>query len=150
LAAFSDTAFSTGAFGETAFDFGTGPVVVESNSGGWAFFLRYQDERDRRRRKRLEQDEAEEAVKALPPVEAEIAQFLHKQERQDEKRAEIERLRKLVAEHSDTKSLPPRVASAFERAQQRQTFSSLLNLDKELRRMMEDEEFMVLLMMLED
>lgn len=104
---------------------------------------------ERRRRFKREQDEAEEATQALPPVEAEIAQFLHKQEREDDKRAEIERLRKLVAEHS-ANALPPRVQTLFERAQMRQTISSLMNLDKELRRMMEDEEFVVLMLLLED
>ena len=150
MSAFSDGAFSTGAFSESAFDFGTAPVVVvaESNAGGWEFFFRYEQERDRRRKKRLEQLEAEEATQELPPVDREIAQFLHKQERQDERRAEIERLKALVLEHTP-KDLPPRVASAFERAAARQTISSLLNLERELRKAMEDEEHLVLMLLLD-
>jgi predicted nucleic acid-binding protein len=123
---------------------------TESNAGGWAFYLRYEQERDRRRRKRLEELEAEEAIQELPPVEKEIAELLQRQEKHDERKAEIERLKKLVQEHSDAKELPPRVAKAFYGAQARQTVSSLLKLDKELKQMMEDEEYLVLMLLLND
>lgn len=123
------------------------PPAQSDAAGGWGFYLRYEQERDRRRRKRREQEEAEEAVKELPPVEREIAQFLHKQERKDERRAELERLKALVKEHSPDE-LPERVASAFERAAARQTVSALMNLEKELKRMAEDEENLVLMLLL--
>jgi predicted nucleic acid-binding protein len=123
---------------------------TESNAGGWAFYLRYEQERDRRRRKRLEELEAEEAIQELPPVEKEIAEFLQRQEKHDERKAEIERLKRLVQEHSDASELPPRVAKAFYGAQARQTVSSLLKLDKELKQMMEDEEYLVLMLLLND
>lgn len=118
-------------------------------AGGWAFYLRYEQERERRRRKRREEKEAEEAVEALPPVDREIAQFLHKQERAEERKAELARLKALVERHSAA-DLPPRVASAFDRAATRQTISSLINLEKELKRMMEDEEHLVLMLLLND
>lgn len=128
---------------------GEAPVTPPSDgAGGWSFYLRYEQERERRRRKRREQEEAEEAVKALPPVEKEIAQILHKQERADELKSELERLKTLVKEHADA-SLPSRAASAFERAYQRQTVSSLLNLERELRKMMEEEENLILMLLLD-
>ena len=127
-----------------------GDAPVQSDAtGGWAFFFRYESERERRRRKRREQEEAEEATQALPPVEREIAQFLHKQERIDARRTELERLKALVREHTPAE-LPERVVSAFERAATRQTVSSLLKLEKELRRMAEDEENLVLMLLLSD
>lgn len=126
------------------------PTPVESNSGGWAFFLRYEQERDRRRRKRREELEAQEAEETLPPVDQEIAKILHKQEREDERRQEVERLRKLVSEHSDMRFDSPKLNQAFQKAAERQSLSSLLKLDKELRRQLEEEEIAVLLLLLND
>jgi regulator of protease activity HflC (stomatin/prohibitin superfamily) len=126
------------------------PVPVESNSGGWAFFLRYEQERDRRRKKRQEELEAQEAEESLPPVEKEIAQILHKQERQDARRQEAERLRKLVAEHSDMRFDSPKLNQAFKKAAERQSLSSLLKLDSELKRQLEEEEMAILMLLLND
>jgi hypothetical protein len=126
------------------------PEVAESNSGGWAFFLKYEQERDRRRRKRREQIEAEEAVQELPPVEKEIAQILHKQERIDDSKAELKRLKALVDEYRQVPALSERATEAYERARVRGLRSDLAKLDKELKRMLEDEEMAVLMLLLND
>jgi hypothetical protein len=150
VSAFSDGAFSTSAFGPAAFDFGTAPVVVESNPGGWAFFTRYEQERDARRRKRQEQLEAEEAIQELPPVEKEIATFLHKQERIDESKQELKRLKALVDEYREIPNLTSKAQEAAERARIRGLRSDLAKFDKELRRMLEEEEMAVLMLLLND
>jgi hypothetical protein len=127
--------------------------VVESNSGGWGFFLRYEEERDRRRRRKRELEEAEEAVQELPPVDKEIAQFLHKQEREDEKRAEVARLKALVDRYADEgieKALNQRAKDALKRLKERNSFSSTLKFEKELRRQLEEEEMAFMLMLLND
>jgi regulator of protease activity HflC (stomatin/prohibitin superfamily) len=126
------------------------PEVAESNSGGWAFYLRYEAERERRRRKRREQIEAEEAVQELPPVEKEIAQILHKQERIDDSKAEMKRLKALVDEYRQVPALSTRATEAYERARVRGLRSDLAKLDKELKRMLEDEEMAVLMLLLND
>jgi hypothetical protein len=128
------------------------PVVEtpETNAGGWAFYLRYEQERDRRRKKRREQEEAEEAVQELPPVEKEIAQFLHKQERIDESKKELERLKGLVTEFREIPLLSEKASEALEKARLRGLRSDLAKLDKELKRMLEDEEMAVLMLLLND
>ncbi len=133
---------------DAALEYGANQIITDT-TGGWASFLRYEQDRERRRRKRREMEEAEEAIKEIAePVTREIAQILHKQERQDERKADLERLRALVNEFP--KDLPPRVTSAIERAQTRQTISALMNLDRELRRYLEDEEVAVMMLLLND
>lgn len=131
---------------------GEAPAQDEGNSGGWAFFLKYEQERDRRRKKRREIEEAEEAAEQLPdPVDKEIAQLLQKQEREDEKRTEIERLRTLVKQHADDeaqRALTQRAREALERVKARQTPASLYKFDKELRRQLEEEEMAILLLLI--
>lgn len=127
---------------------GGAAATTTSNGGSWADFFRYEEQRDKRRRRF---EEADEAVTQIPDaVTQEIAQILHKQEREDERRQDLERLRALAATFPKGPEVSPRVAAAVERAQARQTASSLLNFEKELRRMMEEEEMAVLMMMLED
>lgn len=154
MASFSELAFDTSAFSSLAFFFdGESPEptpVVESNSGGWALYFRYEQERDRRRRRKKELEEAEEAVEKLPdPVSKEIGLLLQKQEREDERRKELERLRGLVNQFPKT-ALPPKAQKAVERVRDRQSLSSLLNLERELRRMAEDEEYAVLMLLIND
>jgi hypothetical protein len=129
---------------------GEAPVVDTDNSGGWTFYLRYEAERERRRRKRKEQIEAEEAVQELPPVEKEIAKILHKQERIDETKKDLARLKALVDEYREIPSLTPKASEAIERARMRGLRSDLAKLDKELKRMLEDEEMAVLMLLLND
>jgi hypothetical protein len=130
---------------------GEAPEQPQSDSsGGWAFYLRYEQERERRRKKRREQQEAEDAVEELPPVEKEIAQILHKQERIDESKKELERLKGLVQEFRDIPLLSEKATEALERARQRGLRSDLAKLDRELKRMLEDEEMAVLMLLLND
>jgi hypothetical protein len=153
VASFSELAFDTSAFSSLAFFFdgeSPEPPVVESNAGGWALYFRYEQERDRRRRRKRELEEAEDAVEKLPdPVSKEIGLLLQKQEREDERRKELERLRSLVEQFPRT-SLPPKAQKAVERVRERQSLSSLINLEKELRRMAEDEEYAVLMLLIND
>lgn len=156
--AFDSNAFDVNAFSELAFLFdGTTPTptpTVESSSGGWEFFFRFDQERSRKRRRREEIEEAEEAVQQIPnEVDREIAQLLQKQEREDERRAEIERLRGLVSRYADAqaeRAMTERARAALARVRERQSISSLVKLEKELRKQMEDEEMAILLMLIND
>jgi hypothetical protein len=129
---------------------GEAPATDTDGAGGWAFFFKYEAERERRRKKRLEQIEAEEAVQELPPVEKEIAQILHKQERIDDSKQELKRLKALVDEYKQVPALSTRATEAYERARVRGLRSDLAKLDKELKRMLEDEEMAVLMLLLND
>ena len=125
-------------------------TVPTDSAGGWALFFRYEQERERRRRRKRELEEAEEATQQLPPVEKEIAKLLHKQERIDAEREHLERLRRMVREYQPTEALPQRVSDAIVKAQARETMAALRQLDKALRRMLEEEEMAVLMLLLSD
>jgi hypothetical protein len=156
MAAFDSDAFDVDAFSELAFLFdGEAPEPEPADtqpSGGW-FFMQYDMEMRRRKKRREELEEAEEATSDLPPLEKEIAQFLHKQEREDEKRAEVERLKVLVDRYADEgieKVLNQRAKDALKRLKERKSFSSTLKFEKELRRQLEEEEMAFMLMLLND
>lgn len=121
----------------------------EVTGGGWALFIRYEQERERRRRRKRKEEEAKEALEQLPEVEKEIGEFLQKQEREDERRKDLERLKSLAREFPKTE-LPKRVQSAIDRVNERQTISSLINLEKELRKLAEEEEIAILMLLLND
>jgi hypothetical protein len=151
VSAFSNGAFSTSAFSESAFDFGTVAVVAETYSGGWFIASAYERQLLERKRRRQEIEEAEEAAESIEDeVSKEIATLLHKQERIDAERDHFEDLRALVRNYQPTEALPQRVSDAIAKAQAQETMSALRQLDKELKRMLEEEELAVLLLMLND
>lgn len=122
-------------------------------SGGWPFYIAYEQELARRQRacrKRLEDEE--EALRVQDAISREIARLLHEQERKDAERADLARLKALVAQYreSDLKDLAPRAAVAYARALLQANFSALEALDRELRRQMEEEEMAVMLLLLAD
>lgn len=130
---------------------------AEQLSGGWErrryFYTAYERELKRRidedneRRQRLEESEAIEE-----PISREIALLLRQQEAIDAERAELERLKRLVAQYGRDSmgDLSPRVVSAYTRALAQQNFSALQALDRELRRMMEEEEMAILMVLAMD
>jgi hypothetical protein len=124
-----------------------GPQPDEDNSGGWGFLVQYELERrrkaERERRRRQLQEETEQ-IEA--PVDKSIAQLLRKQERKDERRDEINRLKELVKSDRNQKAASAynsKVGEAFRAAMERGTFSTLERLERELRRAQEEEEFML-------
>jgi hypothetical protein len=95
------------------------------------------------RRKRKEEREAAE-IEAIPdPVSREIALEL----READRRAELARLADLAEKFPATID-NSRVQAAYTRALERQTLAALEALDRELLRMREEEEFMLLSMLM--
>jgi hypothetical protein len=126
---------------------------VQENAGG-GFLMRFESGLDRRRKRQQELEEAEEAIQQLTDsVDREIATLLQKQERQDEADEDLKRLQQLVAGFADREAeqaMSERVRTALTRAQTQANVSAFLALDRELQRMLEEEEFAVLMMLLED
>ena len=56
------------------------------------------------------------------------------------KKDELNRLKAEVLKYSDTKALPDRVRVAFQKAKSEQTFSRLQALQREIERMLDEEE----------
>ncbi len=139
--------------GYRASDSATPPVVVaepETFSGG--FLYAYELEQARRRKRRREQEEREEAARELQDkIDQEIALLLARQEAEDERRAELDRLQRLVRDHSHEQlELSNRAKVAYVRALTQANFSAMEALDRELRRMLDEEEVAALMMLLND
>lgn len=121
-----------------------GSSVVADVTGGafWAAFAR---ERARRRRERREREERErESQRIEDETSRSIASMLREQERIDARREELGRLEALVKRYrSAPEPLPQRVEKAMSRAIARESSASLMALDRELRRAMEEEEFVM-------
>lgn len=125
--------------------------VPASFSGG--FLYEYERSQSIRARKRRELEEREaEAERLEDEASREIAQFLHQQEAVDEERQELDRLRELVRTHrrESATELTDRVRQAFTRVLLQENFSALEALQRELRRMLEEEEIAALMLLLND
>jgi hypothetical protein len=132
-----------------------GPQPSEA-SGGWEGFIRsYEREQERRRRRAKERRELEDETDQIQDeLDRAIAQELRKQEAIDDKRKDLDRLAEIAKANADlekAKQYSERVATAYERALEKGTFSALEALDRELKRANEEEEFLFsALMMLVD
>lgn len=124
-------------------------TAVEPYSGGFetAYERQLLERRRDREREALLADEAQAAAQG-DEVQAEVARFLHHQLALDSERIELERLRKLVAAHSQVAASAPAVLSAFDRAKATQSFSRLQALQRAYVRMMEEEEFAVAMVLM--
>lgn len=121
-----------------------------ATGGGYAFENWLTIENQRRRRRKKELEEAREAVEAIEETTSrEIGLLLQKQERKDSERETLERLRAMLP-RIDAKALSERANEALDRARVRGTLSALSKLDRELKRMQEDEELAVLMLLLND
>lgn len=118
-----------------------------ATSGGGFYFAFESQQRERRRRKK-ELEEAAEAAEALQDkVDAEIAKLLHEQQRKDEERANLDRIKRLIAQYPKDKINVERVDKALDRARLKQTLSAYEELEREFARMQEDEDFLIMTML---
>ena len=88
----------------------------------------------------------EEAEQIEDRTDREIAELLHRQQAEDERRAYLHRLGELAKASPDitaARDYSDRVARAYERAVVVGNFSALEALDRELKRAMEEEEFLM-------
>jgi hypothetical protein len=128
---------------------GTFVPVQSEFSGG--FYFAFERETERRRRERRKREEAEEETQQLQDdIDREIATLLHQQEAEDAEAQELNRLKAMVAQFADKaaeEAMTERVRTAFVRANAKQNIASYLALEKELNRAMEEEEFMILMVL---
>lgn len=132
-------------------------ATVQQNSGGWERRRYFLDHYEARLKRRIDEEKRRrelelKAEEIADETAREIAQFLHEQERQDAERAEFERLRRLVAEFGakGAEGLATRVQSAYLRAVVQGNFSAYAALDREIQRMLEEEEIAALIMLLNE
>jgi hypothetical protein len=121
--------------------------VAEEATGGWNFYVAYEQHTKARRKKLKEQEQKQAETQQIQDRTArEIAELLRKQEAIDERRAYLERLGQLAKEQPDleaARAYSDRVAQAYQRAIIQGNYSALEALDRELQRASEEEEFML-------
>ncbi len=129
---------------------GEAPVSTDTSGG---FYFDFELHRERRRKRQQELDEAEEEAEKLQnKIDREIAELLHEQERKDEKRKDLERIKSLVKRYE---SVTPaeisseRVLKALTEAKKKATTANLERLQREFERMVQEEDdFLALVMIL--
>lgn len=111
------------------------------------FVYAFERERARRERERREQLEREEEARQIEEeTTRQIALLLREQEAKDARRAELARLSDLVARFAgrgDEAALSPRVEKALRTAAAKQTAWALFQLERELARAHEEEQFIL-------
>lgn len=124
------------------------PRAEERPSGGWAALNEYRAERQRRKRERerLKKllEEAPKLEEIHDEVERKLAEVLRKKEEEELRRAELERVRKIAETYREEIHVyGERVQRAAERAIQQGNWSALEAFDREMRLVLEEEEFLI-------
>lgn len=153
MSAFSSAAFSTSACSTSAFDFGSGAASPASNSGG--FFIDFDAYGSRRRKKRHEAAVLDDATQRIDDATArEIAELLRAQEERDEERADLSRLQRIADQYAGSglarQGVPRSVSVAILKAHEERTANALRQMQREVERLMEEDELAVIHMLLDD
>lgn len=124
---------------------GVQPQSAEDSAAG--FYWEYRREQERRKRERKRREELEEETRQIEEeTSRKIAELLRKQEAEDARRDELARLSALVARHASRASeaeLGARVHRAVAKAAEKRTVWALFQLERELRRAQEEEDFLM-------
>jgi hypothetical protein len=125
------------------------PAAAASPSGGFFYDIDSFRSRKRRERDRLARHESD--TRDLQDTEREIAELLRDQERRDIERDELARIQRLADEYSGRNlGLPRRVSASLLKAYEERTRNSLEQLQRELERMLEEEEIALILILNDD
>lgn len=119
-------------------------VAEAVTGGGWIEYELHLLRR-RKRKKELEDIEAEQE-KIEDDAAREIARFLQIQERKDEERKDIERIKALVQRHKTIETDSERVQAALANAQEKASRANLERLQKEMERVLEEEDDLLALL----
>lgn len=127
------------------------PQVASTPFTG-GFLYAYERARAARRKRLQEEEELEEQARALQDkVDREIALLLRAAEAEQARQAELDRLQGLVRAHSNAQlQLSDRAKIAYVRALTQANFSAMEALDRELQRMIEEEEITALMILLNE
>lgn len=127
----------------------TTPVADQPSGGFWPDYGHFSHGRGGW--KRRHQQIVAELAKITDTVEREIATLLHQTEAEAAELADLHRLQQLVQKYSrDALEMSDRAKIAYVRALTQANFSALEALDRELQRMLEEEEVTALMLLLND
>ncbi len=131
---------------------GPRPETSSEGSGGIWFEMERLRERARRRQRRKE-DEERETQEIQDARDREIAQLLKKQEAKDEDRAELARIQALADRYAGQamkEGVPRSVATAVLKAHEERTRNALEQMQREIQRLLDEEEQAVISLLLMD
>ena len=114
-------------------------------SGGFYFWLKYEQEMERRKAERRERQRLIEAAEeAADEIENALIEESRKEYSEQERKKELERLTDIADKYrKDIKKLPDSVIISFNRAIEKRTFSAMEALERELARVKEEEDFLI-------
>jgi hypothetical protein len=139
----------TGATVTITVSLGEAPPASETSGGFFFGFDRHLAER--RRRKEREEELKREADEIQAELDREIARLLHEQEARDAERADLARIQALADRYAGTKQpVPRKIAASLLKAQEERTRNSLLQLQREMQQMFEEEEAAVIAVLMMD
>jgi len=133
----------------------TADVSASRPGGGWAmlsYYDRYYEERKERERQRKT---ALEATRSLDKTDREIAKLLHKQLEYEARSEEIAKLEQIIktgyTQQQSIKAMRynEKVSRAYERAIEKGTFSAVEAFEREMDRLREEEELLLMLLVME-
>lgn len=120
------------------------PVVVEQPVTGGGFYYAFEYHRAlREKRKRLEREREEAEREIQDETDRNIAQLLHEQEAKDAERDELQRIQRMADEYAGRamqEGVSRRAAAAILKAQEERSFNALMQMQREIERMFEEEE----------
>jgi hypothetical protein len=123
------------------------PEVVSdevSPTGGWIY--RWEEENRRRSEEAARRaKDKKKALKIKKQLDRELALAERAIEEEEARRAELARINRLAAEYQDEIiSIYPKMERALTEALERQTYSTMERLERELRKAYEEEEFLMI------
>lgn len=132
-------------------------IEVTAPTGGWEKLSQFDDHIQRKREQEQQRQKTLEAIEQIEsPVDLEIARLLQKDAQTAETEQRLASLEQLIAINFRNADLPKvkafneKVAKAFVRASVQGNFSAIQAFERELERAIEEEEFLlIMLIMLE-
>lgn len=122
---------------------------ADSSGGFWDWAEYHRGERERRRRRQREIDD--ETREIADKQAREISRLLRIQEEKDADRAELARLQALADRYSGAAiGLPKQVSAALINANVDRSFNSLMQLQREMAQMLDEEEAALIALLLLD
>ena len=117
-----------------------GEAATQGSGGIWYEFERV---RARTRKRKQDEEERKERARKLASVDREIAEIIYADEAKKEAAADLKRVQELADKYAGSamrEGIPRNVASAVLKAQEERTRNALEQMQREIQRMLDDEE----------
>ena len=122
------------------------PQQVETTTGGWGFWYQWDRENERRRQDaktlRRKKRQAEQIENEL---DRKLALAQRELEEKELRTKELARMTKLVERHRhEVSQISDRIDEIYQKAVEKRTYSAREQLDREIRKLREEEDFLIM------